>query len=123
MVLQTGQFWKMCENGGNHVCRVCSREYVYDRKKGHRKSICNSCNANHKRALIKKKALAYKGGKCVRCGYDKCDAALAFHHTDPSQKEFQISGSHSASWDKMMKELDKCVVLCINCHAETHAAP
>lgn len=62
----------------------------------------------------------YKGGKCTVCGYDKCSDALVFHHLDPTQKEFCLSGSHARSWENIVKELDKCVLLCIRCHVEEH---
>ena len=62
----------------------------------------------------------YKGGKCIECGYDKCPAALEFHHTDPSKKEFGIGGGYNRSWEVIKLELDKCVMLCSNCHHEKH---
>jgi hypothetical protein len=36
-------------------------------------------------------AIAYKGGECSICGYNKCVAALEFHHLNPSEKDFTIS--------------------------------
>jgi hypothetical protein len=73
------------------------------------------------RRKIKKKAVDYKGGKCESCGYDKCLAALTFHHLDPNKKDFGISDkAHKVGWDRMKKELDKCVMLCANCHHEFH---
>jgi YHS domain-containing protein len=62
------------------------------------------------------------GGKCSKCGYDKNYAALAFHHLDPSKKESQIAPlqQHSIEW--VEKEVKKCILLCHNCHAETHYA-
>lgn len=68
----------------------------------------------------KKKLLVdYKGGKCEKCGYNKCIAALEFHHKDPSQKDFALS-YNSFSFDKMKKEVDKCMLVCSNCHKEIH---
>ena len=67
-------------------------------------------------------AITYKGGKCQSCGYNKCLEALEFHHIDPKQKDFSISQyGHSRSWERVRKELDKCVILCANCHREIHA--
>jgi len=60
------------------------------------------------------------GGKCIKCAYDTCHGALHVHHLDSSQKEFNISGSHARSWISLQKELDKCVLLCANCHAFEH---
>ena len=67
----------------------------------------------------KAKAIEYKGGKCIVCGYNKTPRALHFHHLDPSQKDFGISGS-TKSFEKLKPELDKCVLLCANCHSEVH---
>ena len=62
---------------------------------------------------------AEAGNKCSKCGYDKCTAALEFHHLDPSQKENGVIGS-TASLKKQREEAAKCVLLCANCHRETH---
>jgi len=69
-----------------------------------------------------KMAIDYKGGKCIVCGYNKCTWALEFHHIDPKEKEFSISDKgYTRSWDKVKIELDKCVLLCANCHREVEA--
>lgn len=67
----------------------------------------------------RKLLIKYKGGKCEKCGYNKCIEALDFHHLDPSQKEFGLS-SNSYSLEKMKKEADKCILVCANCHREIH---
>lgn len=67
----------------------------------------------------KRRFAEYKGSRCERCGYDRSLAALEFHHTDPAKKEFQISGP-SVSWEATRAELDKCQLLCANCHREEH---
>lgn len=73
------------------------------------------------RRNLKKRAIEYKGSKCVRCGYSKCPAALEFHHTDPSQKDFGIGAhGHTRAWKYVKIELDKCELLCSNCHREVH---
>ena len=69
------------------------------------------------RRKLKKKAVEYKGGKCVICGYNRCIGALEFHHFDGDDKEFNISHS-SFGWEKVKKELDKCILICANCHRE-----
>lgn len=58
------------------------------------------------------------GGKCGICGYNKCKAALAFHHL--AKKTFLISDSRIRSWERIVEELRKCVLLCENCHREIH---
>lgn len=112
---------KRLDLGQSRVCTICNRLYVYDRAKGHTMQKCNSCMANQRKEERKAQAIAYKGGKCAVCGYNRCPNALAFHHVNGEDKLFGISGSHALSWDKFKRELDKCILLCMNCHAEYHA--
>lgn len=67
----------------------------------------------------KQELVKYKGGKCSECGYDKCLSALEFHHLNPKEKDFTVSGK---SWgvEKLKKEVDKCILVCANCHIELH---
>jgi len=74
---------------------------------------------SRRRRALKEQGVEYKGGKCQRCGYDKCVNALQFHHLDPNEKEYSLS-STTRNWEKTKKELDKCILLCANCHAEDH---
>ena len=67
----------------------------------------------------KQRAVELLGGKCVVCGYNKCVRALHFHHL--RDKEFSISDSGcTRSWKRVEAELQKCILLCSNCHAEQH---
>jgi hypothetical protein len=70
--------------------------------------------------MLKQKLVECKGGRCVNCGYNKCIAALEFHHKDPSLKEFNINNKGTYTYDKLLKEVDKCTLLCSNCHKELH---
>ena len=74
-----------------------------------------------RRKMIRGMAIKYKGGCCQVCGYNRCQEALELHHLDSSQKEFNISQyGHSRSWERVKRELDKCVLVCANCHRELH---
>ena len=74
-----------------------------------------------RRKKLREMSVEYKGGKCETCGYSKCIEALEFHHKDPSQKDFGISAKgYTRSWEKVRQELDKCIMLCANCHRELH---
>ena len=67
-------------------------------------------------------AIKYKGGKCALCGYKKCEQGLEFHHFNSSKKDFGISAKgYTRSWRTIKEELDKCILLCSNCHREVHA--
>lgn len=70
---------------------------------------------------LKQQSIEYKGGKCIVCNYNKCSQSLVFHHIDPNEKDFGIASNKTRSWEKIKKELDKCVLLCHNCHNEVHA--
>ena len=59
------------------------------------------------------------GGRCCLCGYDRCLAALEFHHLDPLEKRLEINAKGtSLALDTLRAEARKCVLLCSNCHAE-----
>jgi len=74
-----------------------------------------------RRKKIRIMAVEYKGGKCETCDYNRCIEALEFHHKDPLEKDFNISSKgHSRSWSRVKVELDKCIILCANCHRELH---
>lgn len=102
------------------TCKTCFREYEYVRSHGHTKVRCNSCMANTRKSSRKEAMVEYKGGQCEVCGYNRSLKALCFHHRDPSTKSFTISGNHGRRWDIVVKELEKCAMLCSNCHAEVH---
>lgn len=102
------------------TCKTCGKEFEYVRSKGGTKTECGSCCNNKQRFAVKQKIIEFLGGKCIDCGYNKCSAALHAHHLDPKTKKFSPSGSHSRSWASMVEELEKCVLLCANCHAERH---
>lgn len=103
-------------------CQSCSKIYIYNHQKGHTKVECNSCNANRNRRSKKIWALKYLGGKCYLCGYDKCVGALHFHHREPGEKAYAIAEMMNKSLKSLQAELDKCDLLCANCHAEIHNA-
>ena len=65
-------------------------------------------------------AIRYKGGCCQMCGYNECIGALDFHHIDPSTKEASWSQMRKMSMENMIKELDKCILVCANCHRKIH---
>ena len=103
------------------TCESCGRVYEYKRRSGHTKRQCNSCLVNKRRFEKKERAVALLGGECNRCGYKACIQALCFHHKDPREKSFTLSGSHALSWKRWETELKKCILLCHNCHLELHA--
>jgi hypothetical protein len=70
------------------------------------------------RRRTKRRAVEYLGGKCSRCGYNKCVRALSFHHRDPLIKSFGIANPSTKKWEIVKAELDKCDLLCLNCHME-----
>jgi predicted DNA-binding protein YlxM (UPF0122 family) len=83
--------------------------------------IKNYFRVKSHRQKIKDKAVQHKGGKCVKCGYNRCIRALEFHHIIPSEKDFVISSYSFLSWDRVKKEIEKCMLVCSNCHREIHS--
>jgi predicted transcriptional regulator len=105
--------------GVSTVTKYCKNKRVAltdDQKKKNRVIA-----VSNRRRKIKQMAVEYKGGRCEKCGYDKYIGALEFHHLNPNEKDFSISHKgHCKSCDKVKKELDKCVLVCSNCHKEIH---
>lgn len=94
-----------------------------DRASGYQ-SLCKSCFSIYctKRWRQRKRdAIEYKGGSCSRCGYNKCIGALEFHHLDPLIKDANWDKIRLWSWDRIKSELDKCILVCANCHREIHS--
>lgn len=109
--LPTTEFYSQVQNGANG-----QKWRYYD-------SLCKECRSTYstdRRRLFKKQAVEYKGGSCEDCGLvDPCMDIYDFHHIDPSTKDFAISGCRS--FEAMKPELDKCVLLCANCHRKRHS--
>lgn len=112
------------------ICEICGKEFEPIQFGGRRK-YCYECSPmtkdgtvpkTHIRRAIKKQLVAYKGGKCERCGYNKCIAALQFHHIDETIKDFEISANYNEKhpMSELKQEVDKCILVCANCHAELH---
>ena len=80
----------------------------------------NYVHVKNRRQKLKKMSVDYLGGECVICGYKKCIGALQFHHRNPKEKDFTIGRYTVIAWEKIKKELDKCDILCSNCHSEVH---
>ncbi len=102
--------WKTCRNEigkGRRFCNVkCKSKYFVDKR----------------RKQLKQMAVVHKGGMCQVCGYSKDISALAFHHLEPEHKDFSFSDKGlTRSWDAIIRELEKCQLVCLNCHAEIHA--
>jgi hypothetical protein len=94
-------------------CILCNK----DTKRGRR--WCTGCCTKIRRVRQKQAAVTYKGGKCNRCGFNKHISALEFHHH--KDKLFNIGMVANKSWDIIKKELDKCELLCSNCHKAEHS--
>ena len=111
--LLCGNKFETIPNGHTRkYCFDCVPQYKLGDKEAHRKAM----QAKHR--AIKKYLVEYKGGKCEKCGYNKCLTALSFHHTE-NNKEFGIAGTFH-SLEDYKKEVDKCRLLCANCHMEEH---
>jgi predicted HNH restriction endonuclease len=102
-------------------CRSCKNES--SRNWYHRSADNKQKRSEQVYARItenKDKAIEYLGGKCKDCGGVFHRSVYDFHHLDESQKELALSKGRFMSWDKYKAELDKCVLLCSNCHRIRH---
>ncbi|OGC56282.1 hypothetical protein A2200_00830 [candidate division WWE3 bacterium RIFOXYA1_FULL_41_11] len=81
-----------------------------------------SLAVSKRRRKLKMLAVEYLGNSCNICGYNRCLAALEFHHKEGQKKDFGLScRGLTRSWETIKKELEKCVLVCSNCHKEIHS--
>lgn len=113
------QMLVIVENGTKLKCECCLKTYEHKRGYTTRK-MCGRCRSNERNRSMKIKALDYLGGKCSRCGYNSSPSALQFHHLNPKDKSFTIGRHLSRNWESLKPEVDKCIILCANCHCEIH---
>ncbi len=111
------------------ICTKCNQDkdisQFYkqkDRKKGvySRCKQCKDSESNLKRKLRREWAINYKGGKCVDCEQTYPLYVYDFHHLDPELKDIDWNKMRLVKHETMVAELNKCVLLCSNCHRIRH---
>ena len=109
------------ENKYFSICKECQRKrrrelYKIKYKEEYKDRLRE--NKKKHRNFIKQKIQQLKSEGCCICG--ECDpCCLDFHHL--RDKEFEIGHSMDVTLENLMKEVDKCIVLCANCHRKIHA--
>ena len=111
-------------------CKICSKEKdISDfysngyHKSGKQKTkpSCKQCEQNYDKVRYQEIIKNHFGGlKCKFCGYSKLFSVLDLHHLDPSEKEYEVSKLRTYNEKTIIKELEKCILLCANCHREEH---
>ena len=120
--------------GNDRYCPSCKTyrniNDFYSRRKTNCTGYCKNCMCRRTTARqrkLKTLMIEYKGGRCqsLNCstpgGYNRSINGFDFHHLDPTKKEFTLSQIRLCRMnDKIKEELDKCLLLCANCHREVH---
>jgi hypothetical protein len=110
--LQRRKFCFECSPFGSKNTRDLTKPQTPRRKQ-------NIRYTQDRRKKVKEQAIKYKNSKCALCGYDRCIYSLEFHHIDSDLKKFTIAhAAYQRKWSEVLDELDKCVLLCANCHRE-----
>jgi hypothetical protein len=109
------------------TCKVCNKILAGRQTKYCSPACKNSTNQSYTLQQArgwkrKKLAIEKLGGCCSICGYKKNLAALSFHHKKPNSKHFQldIRSLSNRKIEAINTEIDKCILVCNNCHAELH---
>ena len=103
-------------------CPICNKKFRPKNATANQRTCCYECMPDGiqlTRGGFLTKIKEARGGKCIRCGYNRCLKALEFHHLDPSKKDFTISNDHFKLLDAV-EESKKCILICSNCHRELH---
>jgi len=91
---------------------------------GHQRKVCAACHSAYTLRLGQDKrlrAIKEAGGRCQVCGFDLYTCSLDFHHLDATVKDPKFHSLRGWSWERIMEEIQKCVLLCKNYHAAVHA--
>jgi transposase len=111
------------DSGQLMVQRECPRhgqtEFALEGRGYYRCKRCRAEGIAEHRRRLKVLLVSESGGRCRICGYDRCTAALEFHHLDPAEKSHGISARGlTLSVEAARREVAKCILLCSNCHVE-----
>lgn len=109
---------KQCKGGRTPTCRKCNYEKQKEwltANKDHVRSRSNNKNRRRKLEVIE-----HFGDKCHDCGQSFPPCVYDFHHLDPTKKDVNPSYAMTRRPSEMWKELEKCVMLCSNCHRIRH---
>lgn len=113
------------------MCRDCRNDYHRKNRRDKYNSVTHIKQREknniaerdyHRNAKIA--CINYTGNKCIDCNiqYDGTNAMIFdFHHVDPKLKSFGILTKNRKSLEAQKDELDKCVLLCANCHRKRHS--
>ncbi len=91
---------------------------------GNKRGYCSTCHNKYTLEKGKEKRLRmidHLGGKCTNCSFNKYKTSLQVHHLDPVLKDPYWSQSRGWSWERIVKELKTCILLCSNCHDAYHS--
>lgn len=104
-------------NSYQYHCKECRREYIREHYNKNKKAYKNKANKNNKK--YKKRFNDYKETlNCKDCGlsFKGIPYVCDFHHLNASEKEYNLGILSTLSWDRILKEINKCIPLCSNCH-------
>ncbi|WKV17092.1 hypothetical protein [Salmonella phage PKM.Hi.22.6] len=107
-----------CKNGRSNQCKSCAaeRSALWHQNNKVRRQI----DARERKRASKLKAMEYMGNKCADCDGIFHPAIYQFHHLDMTTKDKNPSALFGMKWERLQAELDKCVMLCANCHMLRH---
>lgn len=128
-MIETKRFCEMTPEEKKEYYRRKSLERYYGNKelaatqskkwREDNKDYIRTYQRNQKRER-KLKSIDYLGGVCQKCNQSFHPSVYEFHHKNPDEKDRDPSKMLSLKWEKLILELDKCILLCANCHRITH---
>jgi hypothetical protein len=105
--------------------KILTNKMITDKENNITRQISSKSKNNIRKLILRDSVKAWaiykSGGKCCVCGYNRCMSSLTFHHIDQTMKIFNIRGMVlTYNLDKIIDELNKCSLMCHNCHTELH---
>lgn len=113
---------KALEQSSNRYLAKKEELLQYQREYRKTNRVLVTTKMKQKRSLRLRWAVKELGNQCAHCGVRYPDCVYDFHHTDKTEKEFTIGENMLVSWDRFQKEIQKCLLLCANCHRQVHGS-
>lgn len=107
------------KSGYQGRCKSCVSQAIKNAYPSSYREKANARSLTHRKRNRELKQQYLSGRQCANCGEPDL-VVFEFHHPDPTQKDFTIGDAHSHKWDDILSEMEKCIILCANCHRKEH---
>ena len=105
----------------NAVCKACHKIYRDNHYRNNKRK--NVRRTSKRRETLREWVNTYKKERSCACCSESFYRCLEFHHLNPDEKDLAVADAINNGWSikRIQKEIDKCILVCANCHVKIHA--